>query len=179
VAEIAVGIGAVMGFGPTGLRDLRRAGLLHDIGKLAISNRILDKPGKLTDEEFSLVREHPRYSLRILERAPCFAPIAWIAAMHHERLDGRGYPFGLGADKLTRSMRVLAVADVYEALTAERPYREALPVGKALSIIGGDVPHALDRDAVAALEEFLAAPFDRPGAPRHAGPAAQRSSRAA
>src|SRR3954468_6641272 len=159
VAELAAGTGAVLGFGPVGLRDLRRAALLHDIGKLAISNRILDKPAKLTEEEFAKVREHPLYSLRILERATCFAPIAWVAATHHERLDGSGYPFGLGAEKLTLPMRVLAVADVYEALTAERPYREALPVGRALEIVREDTPHRLDRDAVAALEEFVAAPL--------------------
>jgi HD-GYP domain-containing protein (c-di-GMP phosphodiesterase class II) len=155
VAELAVGAAAVLGFGAVGLRDLRRAALLHDIGKLAISNRILDKPAKLTDEEFAKVREHPLYSLRILERAPCFASIAWIAAAHHERLDGSGYPFGLSAEKLTTSMRVLAVADVYEALTAERPYREALPHETAMGILGRD---ALDGDAVAALEAFMAGP---------------------
>src|SRR3954468_8158910 len=154
VAELAVGTAAVLGFGAVGLRDLRRAALLHDIGKLAISNRILDKPGKLTEEEFAKVREHPLYSLRILERAPCFAPIAWVAATHHERLDGSGYPFGLAGERLTRSMRVLAVADGYEALTAERPYREALSVGRALEIVRDDAPHRLDAPAVAALEEF-------------------------
>jgi HD-GYP domain-containing protein (c-di-GMP phosphodiesterase class II) len=155
VAELAVGTAAVLGFGAVGLRDLRRAALLHDIGKLAISNRILDKPAKLTDEEFAKVREHPLYSLRILERAPCFASIAWIAAAHHERLDGSGYPFGLSAEKLTTSMRVLAVADVYEALTAERPYREALGHDVALEILGRD---ALDGDAVGALEAFVVVP---------------------
>jgi HD-GYP domain-containing protein (c-di-GMP phosphodiesterase class II) len=168
VAELAVGTAAVLGFGPVGLRDLRRAALLHDIGKLAISNRILDKPGRLTEEEFDKVREHPLYSLRILERAPCFAPLAWIAATHHERLDGRGYPFGLGAEKLTTSMRVLAVADVYEALTAERPYREALGHETAMEIIGRDVPHALDADAVSALETFVAGPLSALRAPRAA-----------
>ena len=136
VAELAVGAAAVLGFGAVGLRDLRRAALLHDIGKLAISNRILDKPAKLTEDEFAKVREHPLYSLRILERAPCFASIAWIAAAHHERLDGSGYPFGLSAEKLTTPMRVLAVADVYEALTAERPYREALGHETAMEILG-------------------------------------------
>jgi len=159
VAELAVGTAAVLGFGAVGLRDLRRAALLHDIGKLAISNRILDKPGKLTEEEFAKVREHPLYSLRILERAPCFAPIAWIAAAHHERLDGSGYPFGLGAGKLTTPMRVLAVADVYEALTAERPYREALSHETAMEILRRDAAWALDGDAVAALEAFVAGPL--------------------
>jgi HD-GYP domain-containing protein (c-di-GMP phosphodiesterase class II) len=152
VAELAVGTSVMLGLGALGLRDLRRAALLHDIGKLAISNRILDKPAKLTEEEFTKVREHPLYSLRILERAPCFSSIAWIAAAHHERLDGSGYPFGLGADKLTTPMRVLAVADVYEALTAERPYREALARPAAMEILGRD---ALDADAVAALEAFV------------------------
>jgi HD-GYP domain-containing protein (c-di-GMP phosphodiesterase class II) len=142
----------MLGLGAVGLRDLRRAALLHDIGKLAISNRILDKPGKLTEDEFAKVREHPLYSLRILARAPCFSSIAWIAAAHHERLDGSGYPFGLGADKLTTPMRLLAVADVYEALTAERPYREALAHETAMDILGRD---ALDADAVAALEAFV------------------------
>jgi len=187
VAEIAVGIAAVMGFGGLALRDLRRAALLHDIGKLAISNRILDKPGRLTEDEFAAVREHPTYSLRILERASCFAPIAWVAATHHERLDGSGYPFGLAADKLTSSMRVLAVADVYEALTAERPYREALPVGRALEIVRDDAPHRLDAAAVAALEEFVAAPLgglasqgpstSRPSMPRNSPPSSPSAAK--
>jgi HD-GYP domain-containing protein (c-di-GMP phosphodiesterase class II) len=153
VADLAVGTAVMLGFRAIGLRDLRRAALLHDIGKLAVSNRILDKPAKLTEEEFAKVREHPLYSLRILERAPCFSSIAWIAAAHHERLDGSGYPFGLDAGKLTTPMRVLAVADVYEALTAERPYREALAHPSAMEILGRE---ALDAEAVAALEAFVA-----------------------
>jgi HD-GYP domain-containing protein (c-di-GMP phosphodiesterase class II) len=151
VAELAVGIGRALGFDPLTLRNLRRAGLLHDLGKLAVSNLVLDKPGKLTDEEVAHVRRHPVHSLRILERAPCFAPIAALAANHHERLDGRGYPRQLGAEELDLPMRVLAVADVYEALTATRPYREALPVHVALDIIARDVPHSLDPRAFAAL----------------------------
>jgi len=155
VAEIAVGIGRGLGFDPMRLRDLRRAGLLHDVGKLAVSNLILDKPGKLTDEEFAQIREHPVHSLRILERASCFAPIAALAANHHERLDGGGYPLGLRADDLDLPMRVLAVADVYEALTADRPYREALPVRRALEIIARDVPARLDPAAFAALCDLV------------------------
>jgi HD-GYP domain-containing protein (c-di-GMP phosphodiesterase class II) len=107
VAEIAVGIARGLGLDAVVLRDLRRGGLLHDIGKLAISNRILDKPGRLTDEEFALVRTHPLQSLRILERAASFAPLAPLAAAHHEKLDGSGYPFGLGAAALDLPMRVL------------------------------------------------------------------------
>ena len=155
VAELAVGIGRCLGLDDLTLRDLRRAGLLHDVGKLAVGNVILDKPGRLTEEEFAQVREHPVHSLRILERAPCFARIAGLAANHHERLDGRGYPRGLGADALDLPMRVLAVADVYEALTATRPYREAMPESRAVEIIARDVPHRLDPQAFAALRALV------------------------
>jgi HD-GYP domain-containing protein (c-di-GMP phosphodiesterase class II) len=155
VAAIAGAIAAVLGFGPEERRQLRRAGLLHDIGKLAISNRILDKPGRLTDEEFAAVKAHPAHTLRILAAAPCFAPIAALAANHHEKLDGSGYPRGLDAARLDLPMRVLAVADIYEALTADRPYRGPLPAGEALAIIAGDVPDRLDADACAALEASL------------------------
>ena len=133
-------------------RTLLRAALLHDIGKLAISSRILDKPDKLTDEEFRAIQTHPVHTLRILERAPCFASLADLAANHHEKLDGSGYPRSLDARHLDLPMRVLAVADVYEALTADRPYRGPLPVEEALAIINRDVPHKLDADALGALE---------------------------
>jgi HD-GYP domain-containing protein (c-di-GMP phosphodiesterase class II) len=155
VAEIAAGIGGVLRFDATGLRDMRRAALLHDIGKLAVSNLILDKPGKLTGAEYALVKEHPAYSLQILERAPCFAPIAGLAANHHERIDGTGYPRGLSEDELDLPMRTLAVADVYEALTAQRPYRDAMPVEKALDVISWELPRRLDRGVFDALETFL------------------------
>ena len=112
VAELAVGIGGVLGFDRIGLRDLRRAGRLHDIGKLAVSNLILDKPGKLTDAEFTPVEEHPACSRQILERASCLDPFAALAANHHERIDGTGYRLGLAGDELDLPMRALAVADV-------------------------------------------------------------------
>ncbi len=155
VAEIAVGIGGVLGFGPETRRDLRRAGLLHDVGKLAISNLILDKPGKLTQAEFAKVKVHPAHTLDILRRAPCFVPIAALAANHHERIDGTGYPRALRGDELDMPMRALAVADVYEALTADRPYRGAMPVAQALAVVRSEVPGRLDGPVVAALESYL------------------------
>jgi HD-GYP domain-containing protein (c-di-GMP phosphodiesterase class II) len=155
VAEIAVGLGRRLRLEPVTLRELRRAGLLHDIGKLAISNRILDKPGKLTDEEFEQVKAHPRHSQRILERAACFAALAPLAGAHHEKLDGSGYPHGLDADALDLPMRVLAVADVYEALTADRPYRGPMAPAAALEVIRRDVPDKLDARVVAALEGLV------------------------
>ncbi|HTX29832.1 MAG TPA: HD-GYP domain-containing protein [Solirubrobacteraceae bacterium] len=151
VAELADGIAEVLDFDADERRTLRRAALLHDIGKLAISNRILDKPGKLTDEEFLAVKTHPVHTLRILERAPCFADLAELAANHHEKLDGSGYPRSLCAGELDLPMRVLAVADVYEALTADRPYRGPLPAEAALAIIDRDVPERLDPEVRHAL----------------------------
>ncbi len=147
------------------MRDLGRAARLHDIGKLAISSRILDKPGRLTDAEFAKVREHPLVTQRILERVPGFSELSALASAHHERLDGSGYPHGLTAAELTTPMRVLAVADVYEALTAERPYRPAFSVDRALEIMRMDVPERLDRDAFSALQMLLGTPIDGP-APR-------------
>jgi len=149
---IATGIAAVLSIDATAMRDLRRAARLHDIGKLAISNRILDTPGRLTDEQYAKVKEHPVWTRRILERVPGFSELAPLASAHHERLDGSGYPLGLAGRELTMPMRVLAVADVYEALTAERPYRPAWSSERALEIIRLDVPLRLDHDAVAALE---------------------------
>jgi HD-GYP domain-containing protein (c-di-GMP phosphodiesterase class II) len=172
VAEIADGIAAVLRFAPDGRRTLNRASLLHDIGKLAISSRILDKPDKLTDEEFRAIQTHPVHTLRILERAPCFTDLADLAANHHEKLDGTGYPRALDAGHLDLPMRVLAVADVYEALTADRPYRGPLPVEEALAIIDRDVPHKLDADARSALEAYVGQPTASggPGEPADAGP---------
>lgn len=154
-SQIATSIAALLGFKATALRDLGRAVRLHDIGKLAISNRILDKPGPLTDAEFAKVKEHPVMTERILERVPGFSELAPLASAHHERLDGSGYPRGLTAGELTMAMRVLAVTDVYEALTADRPYRSASSSERALEIMRSDVPRRLDRDAFAALEALL------------------------
>jgi HD-GYP domain-containing protein (c-di-GMP phosphodiesterase class II) len=137
---------------------------VHDIGKLAISNRILDKPGPLTDAEFAKVREHPVLTQRILERVPGFSELAPIASAHHERLDGSGYPRGLTADELTMPMRVLAIADVYEALTSERPYRSACSPDRALEIMRSEVPRRLDHDAFAALETFVEHELQLPSA---------------
>ena len=152
---IATNMGAVLGFGMEELGDLRRVALLHDIGKLAVSNRILDKPSRLTSAEFERVKEHPLFTQWVLERVSCFRELAPIAGAHHERLDGGGYPRGLGAEDLTVPMRVLAVADVYEALTAERPYRHALADEDALDLMRLDVPHRLDATAFGALETVV------------------------
>ena len=140
------------------LRDLRRAALLHDIGKLAVSNRILDKPAALTPAEFAHVREHPVVTEQILARVPGCEHLATMASAHHERLDGGGYPRGLSGDELTMPMRLLAIADVYEALTSDRPYRRALASDQALALMRREVPRRLDPEGFGALERLLTAP---------------------
>jgi len=156
VCLIVLGLASAFGAEEAELRDLRRAALLHDLGKLAISNRILDKPAALTTAEFRQVQRHPLITEQILRRLPGHEHIAEVAAAHHERLDGGGYPRGLSGADMTRNMRLLAIADVYEALTSERPYRRALRSDQALAIIRADVPHRLDREAFRLLEQLLA-----------------------
>jgi HD-GYP domain-containing protein (c-di-GMP phosphodiesterase class II) len=152
VALHAGTIGVELGFSSTVLRDLRRGALLHDLGKLGISNTILDKPGKLDDAEFALIRSHPVFTEQILARVPAFAPLATAAAAHHERIDGRGYPYGLKGRELTPYSRVLAVADVFEALTADRPYRDGMAVDEALEIMRREAGSHLCSETLDALE---------------------------
>jgi HD-GYP domain-containing protein (c-di-GMP phosphodiesterase class II) len=152
---ISLSMAVLLGCDEAALGDMRRGALLHDIGKLAISNRILDKPARLTDAEFARVRQHPLFTQWILERTPGFAALAPLAAAHHERLDGGGYPHGLTARDLTLPMRILAVADVYEALTSERPYRPAMSSADALEEMRLEVPRRLDGRVYEALEAVL------------------------
>jgi putative nucleotidyltransferase with HDIG domain len=160
VAHIAVQIAGVLGFSRRETRDLRRAALLHDIGKLGISNRILDKPGRLDEAEWAQMRRHPELTARILGQVEPLRGIAEVAAAHHERLDGSGYHLGLDGSRLGPAARVLAVADVADALSADRPYREGLPPDVVLEIIGRDAGTALDADACVALREaWQPAPF--------------------
>ena len=170
---ITLGLAAALGADDDELSDLRRAALLHDVGKLAVSNRILDKPGKLTPSEFAKIREHPVMTRRILERVPGFGALAPVAAAHHERLDGSGYPQGLAGDELTMPMRLLAVADVYEALTSERPYRAAMRSEEAMAIIRVEAPHHLDPDAAMALGTLA----HDTAAPPETGPSAHYEER--
>ncbi|MCY0093157.1 HD-GYP domain-containing protein [Hoeflea ulvae] len=136
-------------------RWLRRAALLHDLGKLAVSNQILDKPGKLDAGEWAAIKNHPAQSEAILRHVSAFADIAPIALAHHERLDGKGYPHGLEGDEICLEARILTVADVFDALTAERPYRAAMPIAGALAILDGDSGSAFDPVCIAALKSGL------------------------
>ena len=126
VAEYAVTIGERLNFEGNALTRLRRAALLHDIGKLGVPNRILDKPGTLGADEWRIVRLHPAHTFDILQTVPVFRELAHDASCHHEKLNGRGYPAGLAGAALSPTARVLAVADITDALLADRPYRPGL-----------------------------------------------------
>jgi len=156
VARYSVGIAEELGLDVAAQRRLRRAALLHDLGKLGVSNTILDKPGRLSDDEFAEIRRHPEHTLRILERVAPFRDLAEVAAMHHERLDGRGYHRGVHGAALPLEARVLAVADQFEALSAERPYRPRLPRDEVLAILERDVGTGIDASVYGALRRFIA-----------------------
>jgi putative nucleotidyltransferase with HDIG domain len=155
VAAIAMTLAALLDVDAATRATLHRAALLHDVGKLGVSNRILDKAGRLDPAERDAVRHHPQWSMEILSRVGAFGEVARIAAAHHERLDGSGYYQGLTAAQLDQPSRILAVADVAEALSARRPYRPALDPDDVLRIMRSEADRALDPKAFAALEQVL------------------------
>jgi putative nucleotidyltransferase with HDIG domain len=165
VADMAVEIARRLGSDDEQLRVVHRAGLLHDLGKLGISNLILDKPGRLTDQEFQLMRHHPVETAAILDRLSCFRPIVDLAASHHERLDGKGYHRGLTEARLSMLDRVLCVADICDALRMSRPYRAGLSTEQVLEIMGRDVGTAIDGRCFEAMRDALhSAPSPAPSA---------------
>jgi len=148
-------IAAELGLGQERRRWLYRGALLHDVGKLGVSNTILDKPGKLTAEEWDAVRKHAQYTEEILRRIPQFGELSRVAAAHHERLDGKGYPRGLAADAIALETRIITTADIFDAITAARPYRDAVPTARTLEIMRESVGTALDPACFAALERVI------------------------
>jgi HD-GYP domain-containing protein (c-di-GMP phosphodiesterase class II) len=135
VSQIACTIGREMGLSEDRLRDLRMAGILHDLGKFAIPSDLLSKPGKLTPAEFALIKTHPQVAYNILEPISLPGNTAQIILQHHERLNGSGYPQGLEEDEILLEARILGVADVMEAMCSHRPYRAALGLAETLDEI--------------------------------------------
>jgi putative nucleotidyltransferase with HDIG domain len=155
VAMFAEALGAQLGMNAAAQVRLRRAGLLHDLGKVGISNRVLDKNGPLDATERLAVQQHPLFTWEILKRIGAFADFARSAASHHEKLDGSGYPWRVGGDDIDPSARILVVADIYEALTATRPYRSGMTPEHALSIMAKDRGTRLDAPALDALATLM------------------------
>ena len=160
VAAYALGIARELRLDGDAQRRAYRAGLLHDIGKLGVSNLILDKPGALDAPERTLMERHPFYTWEILSRVPAFRDFAWSAALHHERLDGSGYPWHLSGNRLDMTARILCVADVFEALTADRPYRAGLSWDRAWSILSEGRGRHYDPAVLDALAAFHASTDD-------------------
>ena len=150
VTDLALAIAHELGL-PNDARDaLRAAGLTHDIGKLGIPAEILSKPGTLAPIELALIREHPQTAYDILADVPFPGPVAEIVLQHHERLDGSGYPRSLAGQQILREARILAVADVVEAMASHRPYREARGIDAALGEIEQNAGRLYDSEAVQA-----------------------------
>jgi putative nucleotidyltransferase with HDIG domain len=153
VAEVALAVARAMHLDPPAMERIRRGALLHDIGKIGISADILDSPAPLTEEQMAIVREHPGLGARILEPLPHCADILPMVLQHHERFDGGGYPAGLAGTGIALDARVLAVADVYDAITSDRPYRRGLPPRDAAVRISEGAGTQFDPDVVAAFTD--------------------------
>ncbi len=155
VAEYAVGIAHELGFGESEIDILKVASLLHDYGKLGIDENILKKPGKLTTEEFDHLKQHVLYTRNILDKiyfGRKYRDVPLIASCHHERVDGSGYMNGLKRHEIPFMSKIIAVADVFEALTVKRHYREALPPEDAFEILKQGIGTQFDENIVEALQ---------------------------
>jgi HD-GYP domain-containing protein (c-di-GMP phosphodiesterase class II) len=151
VTQYADAIAANLGMADRRRRWLRRASLLHDIGKLGVSTGVLDKPGKLDPGEWVAMRHHALLSENILSRMSAFQDLAPVAGAHHERLDGKGYPKGLTGDAIVMETRIITASDIFDAITARRPYRDPMPIAQAVATMEGERGTAIDGRCLDAL----------------------------
>jgi putative two-component system response regulator len=158
VARLCVHIGRQMSMSASELRVLARAGLMHDIGKLGIPDAVLGKHSPLDESEWILMRTHPEMGLNLLDRAGQSSREVLAVLYHHERLDGSGYPYGLKAEGIPIEARIVAVADTFDALTSDRPYRKACSQSEARRVLIEEAGSRLDPKAVTAL--FSALDYD-------------------
>lgn len=155
VMRIALDIARQMGMDAERIDILQQAALLHDIGKIGVSSAILDKPGQLTDAEFTAIRSHPVTGSNILAPIAAFKRVIPMVRQHHERWDGKGYPDGLAGEAITLEARILAVADVYDAIASDRPYRKGMPLSKVMEIIASESGRQFDPKIVSAFLELM------------------------
>ncbi len=163
VAKFALTIGEALGLNEQECEKLVWGGMLHDTGKIGIDEAVLNKPGRLNREEYEAIKMHPQYGAQILEPADFMQDVAVIVLQHHERLDGGGYPNGLVGDQISQGARIVAVADVFEALTADRSYRPSMPSQEVVALIEQDaVSKKLDPAAAnTLLRLYREAGFDK------------------
>jgi HD-GYP domain-containing protein (c-di-GMP phosphodiesterase class II) len=155
VAAYAVAIAQAMGLDPQRIVRLRRAAFLHDVGKVAVPDAVLSKPSGLTDEEFRQIQIHPEVGSHMLGHAGLHDEALWVRH-HHERLDGGGYPDGLAGDAIPLEARIMFVADSFEAMTSDRPYRDGMPVADAVAELRRCAGSQFDPVCVDVLEELVA-----------------------
>lgn len=155
VTELTVALARAMGVGEEALVDIRRGALLHDIGKIALPDSILLKPGPLTDEEIAVMRKHPEHARGFIEQIGFLKPALAIPYSHHERWDGTGYPLGMKGEQIPLEARIFAIVDVWDALTSDRPYRKAMDPGEAMTYIVEQSGKHFDPRVVAAFHKLM------------------------
>jgi putative nucleotidyltransferase with HDIG domain len=155
VTEIALKIGRVLGLSPDELENLHRGGLLHDIGKIGIPVSILDKPGDLAGGEYQRIQGHPGVGARILEPISAYTNVIPMILQHHERFDGKGYPDALVGKELSLGARILAVADVYDAMISDRPYRTGMELKQVIELVKKEAGQQFDPKVVQAFLEVV------------------------
>ncbi|MBA2303566.1 MAG: diguanylate cyclase [Acidobacteria bacterium] len=156
----ATALARKLGMSANHIQGVKTAALLHDIGKLAVPEHILSKPGPLTSEEFHKIRAHPKIGADIISAVPFPYPVAPLILSHHERWDGQGYPSGLKGEEIPLGARILTVVDCFDALTSERPYHRAMPYDAALALLRQESGKALDPSVVDAFLALLPGVYD-------------------
>jgi response regulator RpfG family c-di-GMP phosphodiesterase/HAMP domain-containing protein len=159
VMQLSLQIGKAMGLSAKQLTDMHHAALLHDIGKIGIPVSILDKKEPLTDDEFARIRTHPSIGARILNPIAAYQRLIPVVEQHHERFDGKGYPKGLAGEAIHPAARIMALADAFDAMVSDRPYRKGMPLGKVRGIIQEESGRQFDPKVVAAFERVRAMKF--------------------
>ncbi len=159
VSRYCLAIGRVMGLSGDDLADLKYAAGLHDIGKIAISRKIVNKFGRLTDQEFEIMKQHAEISIRILEKIDGLQAASILVKHHHERFDGKGYPDGLSGDNIPTGSKIIAVAEAFDILTSDVPWRDARDQESALSEIESCAGTQFDPCMVRALREAIKAGY--------------------
>jgi diguanylate cyclase (GGDEF)-like protein/putative nucleotidyltransferase with HDIG domain len=173
----AAGLARAIGLAPADIQGIKTAALLHDIGKLAVPEHILSKPGPLTQEEFQKIRIHPQVGAEIIAAVPFPYPVAPLILSHHERWDGKGYPQGIGGEAIPVGARILTIVDYYDAVTTERPYHRSLSHESAIALLEHEAGRALDPRLVPLFIRILPSLIAEAEAaePAHALPAAPKA----